>query len=400
MTKKPTPNNNTKYGLFCYDTNNIGDEIQSIAARQFLPQIDYFINRDNIDNIESSANEKIKIIMNGWFISPYKKDGLIHWPPKNNNLIPLLISMHIDSINQTTKIFASKTSQAFLKSHSPIGTRNIHSYEFLQSLSIDSYFSGCLTLTLIPDKNIKKDNFILAIDVSDNVYNKIKSITNRRIIRIDAAHKTTLERDEKFAVAEFWLYLYQSAHCVISQRLHAILPCLALGTPVIGITGRDPKRYSGLIDLANHLSEEDFLKKDDIDLENPPKNPNKHLALRKKLTKKCCEFTNHAPSESFLYNKTVNELLREPALYSALAKGVGDADKLEILQGVEAKLNKDIANKNNLLQEKDREINNLQNVIKDLEIKLSDAKNPGVKQATKTMLKSYKKYINKRMRKK
>ena len=31
----------TKYGLFCYDTVNIGDEIQSLAAKRFLPKIDY-----------------------------------------------------------------------------------------------------------------------------------------------------------------------------------------------------------------------------------------------------------------------------------------------------------------------------------------------------------------------
>lgn len=34
-----------KYALFSYSTENIGDEIQSIAASRFLPQIDYYINR-------------------------------------------------------------------------------------------------------------------------------------------------------------------------------------------------------------------------------------------------------------------------------------------------------------------------------------------------------------------
>ena len=52
----------TKYALFSYNSDNIGDEIQSIAARRFLPRVDYYINRDNINGAKFSKNEKIKII--------------------------------------------------------------------------------------------------------------------------------------------------------------------------------------------------------------------------------------------------------------------------------------------------------------------------------------------------
>ena len=38
-----------KYGLLTYDENerffNVGDNIQSLAAKQFLPKVDEFINR-------------------------------------------------------------------------------------------------------------------------------------------------------------------------------------------------------------------------------------------------------------------------------------------------------------------------------------------------------------------
>ena len=38
-----------KYGLFKYETENIGDEIQSIAARRFfLPSVDAYIDRDRL----------------------------------------------------------------------------------------------------------------------------------------------------------------------------------------------------------------------------------------------------------------------------------------------------------------------------------------------------------------
>ncbi len=51
------------YGLLKYSTNNIGDEIQSLAAKQFLPQIDLFLDRDHLNKVKS--NKKIKLIMNG-----------------------------------------------------------------------------------------------------------------------------------------------------------------------------------------------------------------------------------------------------------------------------------------------------------------------------------------------
>lgn len=53
--------------FFCYTTGNIGDEIQSVAASRFLPQIDYFINRDYMNDFQIDTDDKIKLIMNGWY---------------------------------------------------------------------------------------------------------------------------------------------------------------------------------------------------------------------------------------------------------------------------------------------------------------------------------------------
>lgn len=53
-----------KYGLFKYETENIGDEIQSIAARRFLPSVDTYIDRDRLG--EYCPDEETKIITNGW----------------------------------------------------------------------------------------------------------------------------------------------------------------------------------------------------------------------------------------------------------------------------------------------------------------------------------------------
>ena len=56
----------TSYNVLKYDySHNIGDEMQGLAAIQFLPHIDEFIARDNMT--EALKQTHSEIIMNGWW---------------------------------------------------------------------------------------------------------------------------------------------------------------------------------------------------------------------------------------------------------------------------------------------------------------------------------------------
>ena len=66
-----------KYGVVVYkNTDNIGDDIQSYAAKCFLPSVDYVIDREGLDTFQSEQSETVKAIMNGWYM--YSK---FNWPP-------------------------------------------------------------------------------------------------------------------------------------------------------------------------------------------------------------------------------------------------------------------------------------------------------------------------------
>ncbi len=54
-----------QYALLAYSTYNLGDEIQSLAARQFLPRVDYMVNRDRMQ--ASALGPEAFLIANGWF---------------------------------------------------------------------------------------------------------------------------------------------------------------------------------------------------------------------------------------------------------------------------------------------------------------------------------------------
>ena len=54
-----------KYGIFSYDENkiffNVGDNIQSLAAKQFMPRVDTYINRERLADYHG---EKSILVMN------------------------------------------------------------------------------------------------------------------------------------------------------------------------------------------------------------------------------------------------------------------------------------------------------------------------------------------------
>jgi len=290
------------FANFKYDNCiNIGDNIQAVAAARFLPQVDYLIERDYLgDWRNDDHSETVKMIANAWYMgAPYA------WPPQEPDLLPLLIAMHVNNNQKVREVFRTPESVQYLKDHQPIGARDKESLEFFESIGVESYFSGCVTLTLNPDPAIAKGNFVLLVSVSDEVYEAVAKQTSRPIIRIDVLVYPENEKENKFALAEKFLYLYQAAHCVITTRLHAALPSLALGTPVLFITDSkgakfDPDRLAGLKELAINGSEQEFLDGGiDFDAENPPSNPETYLAIREDIISRCSEFTGFDSNSSF-----------------------------------------------------------------------------------------------------
>ncbi|GEM_PF-400051 len=299
-----------KFALFKYSTsNNIGDEIQSIAARQFLPRVDYYIDRDRAGSwANHNQDERVKLIANGWFMSsPYE------WPLTDKTLDPLLVSIHVNQTDpEVMKSFSSKESIDYINNHSPIGARGKSTLSLLSKAGLDSYFSGCMTLTIQKDQRIRKRDFMLAVSVSDESYEHIKENTSRKVIRINPYVDRGLGHLDKLRIAEYTLALYQSAACVVTTKLHTMLPCLALETPVLFLEENesfDPARFDGLTSLVNGVNKDNLLaRKYKYDYNNPPANPPKYKKIRNQLIKTASGFTQHSPKGSFLRMVGVGEL--------------------------------------------------------------------------------------------
>lgn len=278
------------FGYICYSTKNIGDDIQAIAAKRFLPEKSIPIDREFISQFQH--NSKVYTLLNGWYMNNKKKYRNIQnlkppkkiWPP-SSEIDPLLISMHF------TKDFIpdvlSQKSKEYLIKHGPVGARDYFTLQLLQNNNIPSYFSGCITLTL-ENSCEKRSDIIYAVDIDSDCIDFIKSKTKCNIEFITHKfNKKFCTNEERLADAEELLEKYRSAKCVITSRLHCAMPCLAFETPVLLInTQKDQYRFDGLKELVRNCSKKEFLNDlVDFNFDEPTENPKLYIPIRENLIK-------------------------------------------------------------------------------------------------------------------
>ncbi|HEX9980736.1 MAG TPA: polysaccharide pyruvyl transferase family protein [Flavobacterium sp.] len=319
-----------KYGLLTYEENkkffNVGDNVQSLAAKQYLPQVDALINREELADYHGG---KTKLIMNGWFTH-----NIHNWVP-GDDIDPLFVSFHIN--NTAAPHMLSEKGIAYLKKHEPIGCRDQFSADTLKAKGIDAYFTGCLTLTLdnykVDDSQRSDDIYIVDPLYSYPTWEKVtysakrfvKSIQNGNLFKLGDRQKhlrnfidadllktakyvnqeppaNTYTDEQKFAMADDILRKYAKAKLVITSRIHCALPCLAMGTPVIFVNGFDSFvdscRFDGILELFNRIDVNtktgeftaNFDLKGKINAATKVKNLGKHHALAEPLKEKCRAF--------------------------------------------------------------------------------------------------------------
>jgi hypothetical protein len=242
----------------------LGDDVQSWAARQYLPRIDYWINRDDQTTyaIQPETGAKISldlidkpilVIQNGWF------DGrLTLWPP-HPIIKPLIISFHLNedpnlfqkadyqalkAVDDTASLLSEKATTYFKSTM--VGTRDLHTLELFSQSGINAFYTGCLTLTLQQENFSGAAAEILIVDAhigEVDLLNKLVPLHIRqKAIHISHGLIKILSPAEKQTRTEDLLRRYANARLVITNRLHCALPCLAFGTPFIWLFSKQDCR--------------------------------------------------------------------------------------------------------------------------------------------------------------
>lgn len=284
------------YGVLKYSSQNIGDEIQSIAAMRFLPKIDYYCHRERLDQFhlpKEQEGKKVKLIMNAWWMWDPS-----HFPP-SKDIDPLLISMHL--FQKYYDKFERPEFLDYLRQHGPVGCRDMATKQYLDSHDVPTYFSGCLTTTLQgnPEYRKKKGNdYILCVDLPERLVKEIKKRTDRPVYSVSRMLSVAFSAVDRMELARIMLALYHNAYCVVTPRLHVALPSTAFGTPVclINVGKNAPRRgrFEGMEHFFHEFSEEEFMENpNSYNFDNPPQNPNTHLEMRADLIERCKAFTGY-----------------------------------------------------------------------------------------------------------
>ncbi len=219
---------NHHYGTLSYTSRvvtslgaNVGDEIQGFPGLQFLPYLDNFLERDRL--AYSRSEQKITAFFNAWWGSL-----IAQWPPPPN-VDPLLFSIHIGSDMHSQ--WRSHTN--YLIERGPIGCRDDATLQFLTTLGVPAYFSGCMTL-MLQRKSVRMDTIYIT-DVKDEYINMLPKEIQEKGVRVHHDLGFSLNKEYRTRQGFEIIDQYSSAKLVITQRIHSALPCVAMGTPVIFI---------------------------------------------------------------------------------------------------------------------------------------------------------------------
>ena len=282
------------WGLVVAYTYNIGDDMQSLAACQYLPQINCIVDRD-FPKVRHCKGQ-VKAIFNGWYTYNWWS-----WIP-SNNIEPLFTSFHL-APHIAGLFLSNQKTREYLMKHAPIGARDHATLIILRNHGIKAYFSGCLTLTLDYTFSklkgvLKRDYILVALDTQimlDAIIRKLKSYLDIvtvnpnhyfpiRFIKVPPVLIKVLKALNNMAVADSVVYLFErpraktipinlklkralivltiiaNARLTITSRLHVALPAIAFNVPALFIHPNlhDP-RFSGLLDFVNAFSPHKFL---------------------------------------------------------------------------------------------------------------------------------------------
>ncbi len=288
---------------------NLGDSAQSYAVKLLYKEMGIddndIIPVPRYDIANYSGEECICIVNSASNYMEQAYDSYFMPPSNKVHVIPYSLHIHRE---------IGEAELDFYKKCGGVGCRDEYTVNYLKSLGVDAYLTGCLTLTLPRRSEIEesKADKIYLIDVPSDVMEiipqsiKSEGITLTNIERFKTPGNTnrmTVEDayEEHKRGEERIFLLRDTAKLVITSKLHVATPCLAMGIPVILAKNHFGDRF-GFIDkflplyTSEHYSEIDWNPKK-VDLEQEKK------IIKQLLFDKIREKENRIALENMWNNK-------------------------------------------------------------------------------------------------
>lgn len=236
---------------------NVGDAVQDytlllLYERMGIPKEEIVPVR--LDELHTYSGEYVLLPMFGFGISDIGMGAL----PLSPRIIPLFSSSVFIKTGLTDECIS------YLRHFEPIGCRDEFSMNALRAKGLMCTLTGCITMTLPRRTDQPRKRKVFLVDISDEMMRFIPEPVRRdseritHLLPLDYGAPDTDEAALRYYNASLdILNRYKNeATLVISSRLHAIAPCLAMGVPVIALTENITQRFSWLDKYLPIYSEE------------------------------------------------------------------------------------------------------------------------------------------------
>ncbi|MGU9978030.1 MAG: polysaccharide pyruvyl transferase family protein, partial [Candidatus Oxydemutatoraceae bacterium WSBS_2016_MAG_OTU14] len=209
-------------------SDNLGDEIQTIAATRLIRELGFEFG-GVVDRNTINTDERINLLCNGFF-----DIDCLHNLFKDN-INPIFSNIHIARKDNNLK---AELIEQF-KKHEPIGCRDRDTMQFLQSKGIKCFFNYCLTLTF-PRREKDPENDRIFIVELDKIMGRAKHYSQKNVTPLSHTFPSEYSHTLRMLLAQEFLDFYKNqADLIITSRLHCALPCIAMGIPVIYFAAKE-----------------------------------------------------------------------------------------------------------------------------------------------------------------
>lgn len=265
---------NESYQDLTYARANIGDAIQTIAIRYLFAKMK-IRNEDIVEiGIDELKNyDGIPVIMP--LIGVFERNTVRKRFPCSPKINPVFICslMYDDVLKGNGELIN------YLKKYAPIGCRDERTRDIFRQYGIEAYIMGCISLVIPKRDQGPTVNKVFLIDIPYSLENLLPSKIKEQSERV--CHEINLKeypisRKEYLrieSVASSQLETYRNeAGLVITSRLHAAAPCIAMGIPTIVVSNNFDYRFAWIDKFTRLYSVDEFSEinwtPEQVDIEN------------------------------------------------------------------------------------------------------------------------------------
>ena len=245
-------------------SDNLGDDLLTLAASRLLPRVDMALDADRLDAPlpDLEPDDRVVTLMCGKVLAQP-----IHWPPERH-IAPVMVGAHFsqEDVWGIPMTALDGAGLDYLQALAPIGCRDEVTVALMEDMRLPCQLTACLTLTLEGRKTPGGERKgIVCCDVPEDVLHALENA-----MPVEGVQAVTHQMDnppqdfhQRMEAARAMLERYAGAKCVVTRRLHCAMACLAIGTPVVLLYHADYEdvtRFAPMSDMLRVQPVDAFLR--------------------------------------------------------------------------------------------------------------------------------------------